>query len=399
MRNENLELKKQLSKQTNSFEKNQTDISLQKKKIKELNSTLKNQNQKINDLNDETYNLREKIMNLKDVISDKQDIIRKQESILAQLDIIKQSDETSNKTSKKEEPQNPTENLIKVFDLEQTNIFERIERISGRNLCVADKVIRPIIVQQFGVLKDLSGLKKEDLQKFIDEQQKLMRNNHPNIVKTLQIFVDKNGKPRRILHEYFENKLEKMVNDNLLSNVDKVCAIYQLAKVMKYVHSLKIIHKKLKPSNIFIDENKIVKIGDFGDDITNIGIKFDTVAYESSFISMEVKKKEKYNESSDVFSFGFLVYYIISGITPYGISYRAKDSMIKKKVLNPYTTAYTRDLIRTCTCYDEAKRPNFKVIYKDIAQNYTKLIDLSKVEKSQVMEFIEKYNELINPSV
>lgn len=139
----------------------------------------------------------------------------------------------------------------------------------------------------------MSGLKKEDLQKFIDEQQKLMRNNHPNIVKTLQIFVDKNGKPRRILHEYFENKLEKMVNDNLLSNVDKVCAIYQLAKVMKYVHSLKIIHKKLKPSNIFIDENKIVKIGDFGDDITNIGIKFDTVAYESSFISKEVKKKGK----------------------------------------------------------------------------------------------------------
>lgn len=113
MRNENLELKKQLSKQTNSFEKNQTDISLQKKKIKELNSTLKNQNQKINDLNDETYNLREKIMNLKDVINDKKDIIQKQESILAQLDIIKQSDETSNKTSKKEEPQNPTENLIK----------------------------------------------------------------------------------------------------------------------------------------------------------------------------------------------------------------------------------------------------------------------------------------------
>ena len=81
------------------------------------------------------------------------------------------------------------------------------------------------------------------------------------------------------------------------------------------------------------------------------------------------------------------------------MSYRSKDGMIKKKEFNSYTTNYTQDLIRTCTCYDEAKRPNSKVIYKDIAQNYTKIIGLSKVEKSQVMEFIEKYNELINLSV
>lgn len=38
----------------------------------------------------------------------------------------------------------------------------------------------------------------------------------------------------------------------------------QILSVLDYVHSMSVVHRDLKPGNIFLDKNCVVKLGDFG---------------------------------------------------------------------------------------------------------------------------------------
>ena len=49
--------------------------------------------------------------------------------------------------------------------------------------------------------------------------------------------------------------IEEIVESKMISKSDAVCFIYEIAKGMKYTHSLKIVHRNLKPSNIFINSD------------------------------------------------------------------------------------------------------------------------------------------------
>jgi len=40
--------------------------------------------------------------------------------------------------------------------------------------------------------------------------------------------------------------------------------LYQLTVALNYIHSRKILHRDLKPGNLFIDGQKNIKLGDFG---------------------------------------------------------------------------------------------------------------------------------------
>ena len=72
----------------------------------------------------------------------------------------------------------------------------------------------------------------------------------------------------------------------------------------------KILHRDLKPGNIFLDESKNAKLGDFGlarvmnqESMyaqTNVGTPY--------YMSPEQIKEQKYNEQSDIWSLGCLVY-------------------------------------------------------------------------------------------
>lgn len=51
----------------------------------------------------------------------------------------------------------------------------------------------------------------------------------------------------------------KHFNENLI-----VTWIFQLVLGVQFIHSKKILHRDIKPQNVFIDENMNIKIGDFG---------------------------------------------------------------------------------------------------------------------------------------
>ena len=124
-------------------------------------------------------------------------------------------------------------------------------------------------------------------------------------------FLSKKKKIRIYIQmEFCEKTLENLIfslKNEPIKNRLKLCKNLTIA--LKFIHSLGIIHRDLKTSNILI-KNGQIKIADFGlaifnNEINNFGI--GTEIYSSP----EQKNSIFYNEKTDIFSLGLIFYEIL----------------------------------------------------------------------------------------
>jgi len=99
--------------------------------------------------------------------------------------------------------------------------------------------------------------------------------------------------------------------------------ILDIAKALKTIHDKGIMHRNIKPSNIFIqykndnEEEKIVKLGGFNCSIyirDNISEPIGTIAY----CAPEIIKNIEYDEKCDLWSLGITLFELYFGVFPYG---------------------------------------------------------------------------------
>lgn len=89
---------------------------------------------------------------------------------------------------------------------------------------------------------------------------------HSNVVKMLNAFMS--GEFLWITTELYLTDLSKLLKLDALYNrlgIDGILRIsYEIVCGLQYLHSMKILHRDMKPSNVMIDHNLSAKIGDFG---------------------------------------------------------------------------------------------------------------------------------------
>ncbi len=89
--------------------------------------------------------------------------------------------------------------------------------------------------------------------------------NHINIVKLYEVLHS--VKKLTLVFEYVEQDLKKIIDSTNGKGLEMKYVksfLYQLLKGVDYIHKHKVLHRDLKPQNLLINKDNIVKIGDFG---------------------------------------------------------------------------------------------------------------------------------------
>ncbi|CAL6058093.1 Mitogen-activated_protein kinase [Hexamita inflata] len=86
---------------------------------------------------------------------------------------------------------------------------------------------------------------------------------HENIVKLQNVVRAENNKDIYLVFDYMESDLQQVMKAGLLQEEHKQYIVYQLLKVIKYIHSGNLVYKDLKPSKCLINTECQLKLTDF----------------------------------------------------------------------------------------------------------------------------------------
>ena len=92
----------------------------------------------------------------------------------------------------------------------------------------------------------------------------------------------------------------------------------QISLGLAYIHSKNILHRDLKPMNIFLKKNNLIKIGDLGvAKMLQTNTKAITYIGTPYYLSPEVCEGKPYNSKSDVWALGCILYELCTFKKPF----------------------------------------------------------------------------------
>lgn len=170
----------------------------------------------------------------------------------------------------------------------------------------------------------------ESRNRFLREAKMAAAVNHPNVLTIYEAGFEGN-KPFLVM-EYVEGQtLRKLVNSSQMNLGLALNLAIQLAQGLLAMHSTGIIHRDLKLDNFILREDGYLKILDFGlaksTNEKNVNKKFETrigvVLGTPRYMSPEQARGQELDNRSDIFSFGSVVYELLTG----NLAFDAEDDM------------------------------------------------------------------------
>ena len=206
------------------------------------------------------------------------------------------------------------------------------------------------------------------MEKFIEEANRYLYLNHPNIVKLKDFILKDDAKEKEgyLIMEYVEGL-------NLKNFVEQVGALpaqnvglfsMETLAALEYAHNQNVLHLDIKPANIMLSDKNEIKLIDFG--ISSDAKKSVKEIMGSPFyMSPEQISGKEIDVRSDIYSVGVTIYELFTGALPFQDSKtreelfdRIKSSEIPKAKSsfegdNEYI-GIVNEIIQNCT----AKNPN-----------------------------------------
>ncbi|EQC25515.1 NEK protein kinase [Saprolegnia diclina VS20] len=193
---------------------------------------------------------------------------------------------------------------------------------------------------------------------------------HPNIVRHHDAFVD--AETLAIVMEFCDggDLAEWLYDHRADASEDKLLLLFvQMALAVQHMHASNVLHRDLKPKNMFVFETGRLVVGDFGiaKCLESSASLAETLIGSPAYMAPEIFEGQPYGLKADVWALGCILYELMTGRCPFrASSYPAlvhKISAGDYDALAPTTCRLpTRHLIAAMLAHDPNDRPSIESI-------------------------------------
>lgn len=216
------------------------------------------------------------------------------------------------------------------------------------------------------IMRDETAANTELRRRFCAESQAVAMLSHPNIVSVYD--VSHSDDVEYIVMELIEGITLKqyLQKKSVLEPAEVLDFTTQIAKALEHAHSKGIIHRDIKPQNIMLLKDGMIKVADFGiaslesDIEENNGEAVGSVHY----IAPEQARGQAPDARSDIYSLGIVMYEMLTGKLPY---IGASDVEVAVKHMNTDPVS-PRELVPDIP--EELERICLKAMNSDMDKRY-----------------------------
>ncbi len=210
------------------------------------------------------------------------------------------------------------------------------------------------------------GYKSQVRERFIREAKIMSQLKHENIVNIHDYFQE--GNQYAIVMELLEGEdLSGFIKrQGFLSKELAYDLMLKILNAFGYAHAKGLVHRDVKPSNLFITKDKNIKILDFGIakiggafdmELTQTGLQMGTPMYMSP---EQVKDAKHIDKRTDIYSLGVILHYMLSGKPPYDSTKLSRIEILNKIISDPLPPLNKNkefeDIIRKATAKEPEQR-------------------------------------------
>ncbi len=159
-------------------------------------------------------------------------------------------------------------------------------------------------------------------QRFVNEAKVMLSLDHPHIRQVIDFYEEKNL--MAIIMEYLDgHDLDTYIEKNgAVSLKQAIDWFKQILPAFSYTHEQDIVHRDVKPSNLFLSKNGSIKVLDFGIakiidtnlSLTGTASKMGTPMYMSP---EQIQTPKEVDYRTDIYSLGVTLYVLLTGQKPY----------------------------------------------------------------------------------
>jgi adenylate cyclase len=175
-------------------------------------------------------------------------------------------------------------------------------------------------------VKFLTEAPEHDVQgQLLTEARAAAALDHPFICKIFEV-TDVEGRPCIVMEYVRGETIERHLRHGPLPVSDVLRLADEMAEALEAAHKRRVIHRDLKPANVIVTDNAHVKVMDFGlatylpaglDDATLKAVEVDSLSGTPAYMAPELIRGQPADRRSDIFSFGILLYEMLSGAHPF----------------------------------------------------------------------------------